>query len=76
MMGAEEHVSGNGSNPSGTHHLKYFAVKTIAEQFDVSPRTVHRWIKDKKLVVHRIGHSVRVSEVDLKLFFLAHRGDG
>ena len=76
MMSAEEHVSCNGAHPSGKHRLKYFTVKTIAEQFDISARTVHRWIKDKKLVVHRIGRSVRISEVDLKLFSLAHRDEG
>jgi excisionase family DNA binding protein len=45
----------------------------IAERLDISPRTVHRWIKSNELAVHRLGGSIRISEVDLKRYLAAHR---
>jgi excisionase family DNA binding protein len=54
---------------------KFFTVDEIAHQLNVSPRTVHRWIADRRLVVHRIGRSVRVSEADLKTFLAVHRDE-
>ncbi len=53
----------------------FFTIDDIAVQFNVSPRTVHRWVAERKLVVHRIGRSVRVSEADLKMFLAAHRDE-
>ena len=48
--------------------VRFFTVGGIASQLNVSPRTVHRWIANRQLVVHRIGRSLRVSEADLKTF--------
>jgi excisionase family DNA binding protein len=55
--------------------MRHFTIGSIAAQLDVSPRTVHRWIADHQLVVHRIGRTVRVSEADLKAFLAAHRDE-
>lgn len=54
---------------------RFFTVGEVALQLNVSPRTVHRWIADRQLVVHRIGRSVRVSVADLKTFLAIHRDE-
>jgi excisionase family DNA binding protein len=55
--------------------VRFFTVGAIAQQLDVSPRTVHRWIANHQLVVYRIRRSVRISEADLKAFLANHRGE-
>jgi excisionase family DNA binding protein len=65
-------------HPARTDHklgVKFFTVDGIAFQLNVSPRTVHRWIANRQLVVHRIGRSVRISEADLKTFLAVHRDE-
>jgi excisionase family DNA binding protein len=52
---------------------QFFTIATVARRLDVSARTVHRWIANGELIVHRIGRAVRVSEADLKAFLAAHR---
>jgi excisionase family DNA binding protein len=69
MMSTAGHATHGGLKDSS----QYFSVKAIADRLDISPRTVHRWIKSKELAVHRLGGSVRISEVDLKRYFAAHR---
>jgi excisionase family DNA binding protein len=54
---------------------RFFTIGDVAHQLDVSARTVHRWVADRKLVVHRIARSVRVSEADLKAFLAIHRDE-
>jgi excisionase family DNA binding protein len=54
---------------------KFFTVNGIALQLNVSARSVHRWIANRQLVVHRIGRSVRISEADLKAFLALHRDE-
>jgi excisionase family DNA binding protein len=71
-------ISGQASGYAANHgdrkqRQQFFTVRAVAEQLDVSARTVHRWIKNNELVVHRVGRSVRISEVDLKLYLAAHR---
>lgn len=53
--------------------VKFFTVGDIALRLNVSPRTVHRWIADHQLVVHRIGRAVRISDADLRAFLALHR---
>ena len=55
--------------------VRFFTIGAIALQLDVSPRTVHRWVAEHKLVVHRIGRSVRISAADLKTFLAVHRDE-
>jgi excisionase family DNA binding protein len=55
--------------------VQFVTVAAIAQRLNVSPRTVHRWIANGELVVHRIGRLVRVSETDLKAFLANHRGE-
>ena len=54
---------------------RFYTVAEIAIQLNVSPRTVHRWIADRHLVVHRIGRSVRISDADLKAFLAVRRDE-
>lgn len=68
-MAANDHAG----RPDQKNGGKFFTVGNVAVHLDVSPRTVHRWIADHQLVVHRIGRSVRVSEADLKAFLAVHR---
>ena len=50
------------------------SVTLVAERLDVSDKTVRRLIARGELPVHRIGHSLRVSEDDLQAFLRQRRG--
>jgi hypothetical protein len=39
----------------GRGHPKFHTIGDIALQLDVSARSVHRWIAQGELIVHRIG---------------------
>ena len=39
---------------------KFLTIPQVAEELQVSERTVWRWIKDKELIVHRHGRWTRV----------------
>jgi excisionase family DNA binding protein len=51
------------------------SINDVADITGVATRTVSRWIKGGKLVVHRFGRAVRVAEADLKVFLALHRED-
>jgi excisionase family DNA binding protein len=51
----------------------FSTIAEIAERLHVNARTVRRWIKENKLVVHRVGSVVRISERDLQVFLALHR---
>jgi len=55
------------------NQIKFFTIAEIAERLHVAARTVRRWIVAGDLVVHRVGHVVRVSEGDLRAFLALHR---
>ncbi len=46
----------------------FHRAQDIAERLDVSIRTVRRWIDEGHLKAHRLGRSIRVSEVNLRAF--------
>ena len=52
--------------------MRFFSIAEVAERFNVSTRTVRRWIAAGDLVAHRIGSVVRVAAADLRLFLAAH----
>jgi excisionase family DNA binding protein len=68
MMSNVGHVGGRGASAP-----QFFTVRAIADQLDISSRTVHRRIKNNELIAHRIGRSIRISEVDLKQYLAVHR---
>jgi excisionase family DNA binding protein len=53
---------------------RFYTAQEISESLDVSPRTVSRWIASGDLIAHRLGHSVRVADDDLRVFLAARRG--
>jgi excisionase family DNA binding protein len=71
-------IPGQASGPAASHgdrkqRPQFFTVRAVAEQLDISSRTVHRWIKNNELAVHRVGRSVRISEADLKQYLAVRR---
>jgi excisionase family DNA binding protein len=55
--------------------MNFFTIEQIAECVDASTRTVRRWIKQRRLIAHRINGLVRISEADFRAFLSAHRDD-
>jgi excisionase family DNA binding protein len=53
--------------------VKFFTVEDIAGCMEVCPRTVRRWIKKGRLVVHRFNGVVRISDADFQTFLSTHR---
>jgi excisionase family DNA binding protein len=49
------------------------SVQAVAELLDVSEKTVRRMITAGELPVHRVGHRLRVSPDDLRLFLVRRR---
>jgi excisionase family DNA binding protein len=54
---------------------KFYAIKTVAEALEVSPRTIRRWVAKGDLVAHRVDGVVRIAESDLRAFLDRHRED-
>lgn len=48
-------------------------VDDVADQADLSSKTIRRMIARGELRVHRIGRSLRISETDLQTFLVARR---
>jgi excisionase family DNA binding protein len=63
----------NAHNAARTPTPRFFTVSDVADLFDVSPRSVRRWIKSGDLPVHRFGGVVRISDSDLRTFAATHR---
>ena len=47
---------------------KMLKVSEIAKQLNVSPRTVNRWIDDKRLPAYQFGTEYRIDETDFMNF--------
>lgn len=47
---------------------RFLTVSEIADLYQVSTRTVRRWISSKKLAAHRIGSILRVSTKSMNDF--------
>lgn len=52
----------------------YWTRKQVAARFNVSMRTVDRWILDDKLRAWRIGRTVRIAESDIARFINDYAG--
>jgi excisionase family DNA binding protein len=52
---------------------RFSTVQDVAEQLDVSERSMWRWIKSGDLIAHKFGKAVRISDRDLADFFAHHR---
>jgi excisionase family DNA binding protein len=52
----------------------FYSVERAAQQLDVSPKSIRRWIASGDLPVHRFGRSIRIAEADLVAFVKTRRG--
>ena len=52
----------------------FFTLADVAKRYDVSVRTVRRWVDAGELISHRFGRQLRVSGEDLKTFEKLRRG--
>ena len=52
----------------------YWTRKQVAARFNVSMRTVDRWILDDKLRAWRIGRTVRIAEAEIARFINNYAG--
>ncbi len=48
-------------------------IPDVAEQLQVSEKTIRRWITSGDLIAHRIGRQLRISESDLQAFIRVRR---
>jgi len=44
---------------------KFFKIEKAAELIDVSPWTIRKWVKEKRIRTYRFGGAVRIEESDL-----------
>ncbi len=51
----------------------FWTIPDLAEEWDVSPRSVSRWIAAGGIIAHHFGKSVRVSDDDKRAFQARHR---
>jgi excisionase family DNA binding protein len=70
VLSEERRSMAPGINPP----QRFLTLKEIADQLDVSIRTVSRWIATGALVAHKLGRLVRVGEHDLRAFLGTRRG--
>jgi excisionase family DNA binding protein len=64
------------NNPlSSDKSIRFYTVDEVARLLAVAPRTIRRWIASGKLVAHKFGSAVRISDLDLKAFVAFHRDD-
>ncbi len=52
---------------------KLLTIDEVANIFNVSPRTVRRFIEVGALPVHRLGRLVRISNADIAVFLASNR---
>jgi excisionase family DNA binding protein len=54
---------------------RYMTVPQLAEKLGVSRHTVYKWIRDKHLSAHKLGHEMRITESALERFLEERRTD-
>jgi excisionase family DNA binding protein len=47
---------------------RFLTIKEVAERYGVLPRTVHGWVRSKRLRAYRIRRILRVDTRDLDAF--------
>jgi len=53
--------------------MSFLRVTQVAEKLGVCSRTVHQWIKERRLPAYRFGSRFRVAEEDLEQFIRSSR---
>ena len=51
----------------------FFSIAEVADLFDVHPRSISRWIRNKELIANRFGRQIRISRADLEDFVRVRR---
>ena len=49
------------------------SIDKVAKDFDVSTKTIRRWIKRGDLASHRLGRQIRIAEPDLIAFLAKNK---
>ena len=47
---------------------QHYKIKSVAELYDISEKTVRRWIRAGKLKANRIGGSIRIPRHEIEKF--------
>jgi len=47
---------------------QHYKIKTVAKLYDISEKTIRRWIKSGKLKANRIGGSIRIPRHEIEKF--------
>jgi len=53
--------------------FRLYTIPDIANEAQVSQKTVRRWISDGDLIAHRLGRQIRVTPEDWKMFVRVRR---
>ncbi len=59
---------------SNTLHPPLLTIADISARFQVSTKTVRRWINSGDLIAHQLGVQWRISDADFELFLRDRRG--
>ncbi len=65
-------INGKKMKPQ-VHVPQLFTLEQIAERFEVSVKTVRRWVGAGELPAHYLGRQVRITEQDARAFVMARR---
>lgn len=55
---------------------KYLTVDEVSEYLRVSPRTIHRWLKQGRIKALRVGNTSRIALEDLNAFIQSNTREG
>ena len=53
--------------------ISFLSIQQIADDLNVSIKTVRRWIADNELVAYKLGGQWRVAPMDLDIFLKLRR---
>ena len=54
--------------PTTIEGIKFYTITDVATSMHVTPQTVRRWIKEKKIRAQRIGRPILITEKNLRAF--------
>ena len=63
----------NRPTETGAPHRRFTSIGELADQLNVTPRSVRRWLAAGELPFFKLGRSVRIAEKDVEVFLEARR---
>ncbi len=51
--------------PTNIHGIKFYTIPEVAQDLLVTPQTIRAWIKQGRLIGHRIGRPIYITEIDV-----------